>query len=238
MAGASTGTIIYQGQEIPLAEYYRRVEGERTGRVLPSGQEQTQFQQVTLPSGQLAQGPRTLQTPGELPANASLVSQPQQTTFPPPSRSTAASSSAASTAKQGVSEDELRRIRAAVGIGDQPTVSRGNIAGEQEARQAAFARAKEQSAQIARSSLTGLRNALSRRGITGGGYADLRTAEALAPAADQLQDFTREQLIQDLGKSERGADLEYQGQIAQRGQNQASVNALLSLINSRGGLLY
>lgn len=141
-------------------------------------------------------------------------------------------------AREGISEKELSRIRSVVGADKQPTVSRGNIAGEQAARDAAFARAKEQSAQVARSSLTGLRNALSRRGITGGGYADMRTAEALAPAADQLQDFTREQLIQDLGKSERGADLEYQGQIAQRGQNQASVNALLSMINSRGGLLY
>ena len=63
------------------------------------------------------------------------------------------------------------------------------------ARAAAFARAKEQSANIAQSSMTALRSALNRRGVGSGGYANMKAAEALAPAADRLQDFGREQLI-------------------------------------------
>ena len=118
------------------------------------------------------------------------------------------------------------------------TVSRAGNAGEDAARAAAFARAKEQSGQIAQSSLAGLRNALARRGISGGGYANMRTAEALAPAADQLQDFTREQLIQDLGQARHVADLGYQGDITQRGQTlqaqQAERASLLGLLRSGG----
>ncbi len=139
-------------------------------------------------------------------------------------------------ASDGISEYELQRIMSITGAGKQPEVSRGNIAGEQAARDAAFARAKEQSGAVARSSLAALRNQLGRRGITGGGYAQMRGAEALAPATDQLQDFTRQQLIEDLGQSRHVADTEYQGQIAQRGQNQAAMQSLLGLIRSRGKL--
>ena len=106
---------------------------------------------------------------------------------------------------------------------------------EQAARQAAFARAKEQSGQIARSSLEGLRNSLSRRGISGGGYAQMRGAEALAPATDRLQDFTREQLIQDLNRGADVSDRNYTGDIQQRGQDAAQRQSLLSLIASNSG---
>lgn len=146
------------------------------------------------------------------------------------------SSSSSSSGSDGISEYELNQIKKITGAGQQPPVSRANIAGEQAARDAAFARAKEQSGRIAASSLEGLRNSLSRRGISGGGYAQMKGAEALGPAADQLQDFTREQMIQDLGQARHVADTEYSGQIAQRGQDQGSINALLNIINSRGKL--
>lgn len=104
------------------------------------------------------------------------------------------------------------------------------------ARNAAFARAKEQAAAVAQSSLTGLRNSLSRRGISGGGYADMRTAEALAPAADRLQDFGREQLIQDLGRAGQIADRNYAGGITRRGQDLNYSQSLLGLLSSGRGL--
>jgi hypothetical protein len=134
------------------------------------------------------------------------------------------------------------RLMGAFGTGGgagAPTVSRntGDIAArEQAGREAAFARAKEQSAATAQASLAGLRNQLSRRGITGGGYAQMKGAEALAPAADRLQDFTREQLIQDVGNLQHTGDLEYQGGIQQRGQTLANQQSLLGLLRSAGGL--
>jgi len=119
----------------------------------------------------------------------------------------------------------------------QPTISRvGGAIGAQEeaARQAAFARAKEQSAQVAQSSLHGLRNSLSGRGITGGGYAAMQTAGALMPAAEQLQDFGREQMIQQAGQASKNADTEYAGQVEQRGQNVNSTGQILDLLKSKG----
>jgi len=116
-----------------------------------------------------------------------------------------------------------------------PTVSRdtGDIATREAAgRNAAFARAKEQSAATAQASLKGLRNNLSSRGITGGGYAQMRGAEALAPAADRLQDFTREQLIQDVGNLQHTGDLDYQGQVQQRGQTLNNQQSLMGLMKS------
>jgi hypothetical protein len=84
--------------------------------------------------------------------------------------------------------------------------------------------------------LAGLRSNLSRRGITGGGYAQMRGAEALAPAADRLQDFTRQQLIQDVGNLQHTGDLDYQGQIQQRGQTLENQRSLFGLIHSMGGI--
>jgi hypothetical protein len=118
-----------------------------------------------------------------------------------------------------------------------PGVSRtsGDIAAKEQAgREAAFARAKEQTGQIAQSSLQSMRNNLARRGITGGGYAEQRGAEALAPATGRLQDFTREQLIQDLGNLQHAGDVEYQGGIQQRGQTLANQQSLLGLLKAGG----
>lgn len=110
-------------------------------------------------------------------------------------------------------------------------------ANEQAARDAAFARAKEQSGQIAQSSLSALRNSLSRRGITGGGYAQMRGAEALAPATDRLQDFTREGMLQDYQRAGQISDREAAAALTRRGQDMSRQQSLLSLL-SAGGRLY
>lgn len=121
-----------------------------------------------------------------------------------------------------------------------PAISRtgGDIAArEQAGRAAAFARAKDQAAMTAQSALSGLRNVMDRRGFSaGGGFADMKTAEALRPAADQVNDFTREQYIQDVNNLQHTGDLDYQGQIQQRGQNMAQLPALLGLV--RSGRIY
>lgn len=137
----------------------------------------------------------------------------------------------------------LAQIQSLMGNGGPATGSSGSSVGggsgqakvaaaEEAARNAAFARAKEQSAAVARSSLAGLRSNLASRGISGGGYADMRTAEALAPAADRLQDFTREQLIQDLGRAEEVSDRDVAADLTRRGQDISRNNALLGLLQA------
>ena len=67
----------------------------------------------------------------------------------------------------------------------------------------------------------------------------MRTAEALAPAADQLNEVEREQLIQDLYNAQHQGDVEYQGAIQQRGQtlaNQPTAASLIGLL--RAGRIY
>lgn len=126
------------------------------------------------------------------------------------------------------------------GGGSAPTVSRtsGPIAEkEAAARAAAFARAKDQAGNVAQSALAGLRNTLARRGFgAGGGFADMKTAEALSPAANQLNEFGREQYIQDLNSAQQNANLEYSGDITQRGQTLSNLPQLLGLI--RAGRIY
>jgi hypothetical protein len=129
------------------------------------------------------------------------------------------------------------------GGGTAPPISRvGGPIAEKElaARNAAFARAKESAANNAQAALAGLRNTMGRRGFQGGGgYADMKTAEALAPAANQVNEFTREQQIQDLDSARRNADTEYGGAITQRGQTlgaeTARRNSLIGLISSGRG---
>ena len=113
----------------------------------------------------------------------------------------------------------------------------GMMASEQAARDAAFARAKEQSGQIAQSSLEGLRNSLSRRGITSGGYANQQAAEALAPATDRLQDFTREGLIQDYNRAGQIGDRDAAAGLQREQMANQQKQSLLSLLTA-GGKLY
>lgn len=107
--------------------------------------------------------------------------------------------------------------------------------GADTARQAAFARAKDQAANIARSALTGLQNVMASRGISGSGIELGRTGEILGAGASGLGDINREQLIQDLAAQQHMADVAYQGGIEQRGQDiqaqQAQRAALQGLFN-------
>jgi hypothetical protein len=121
----------------------------------------------------------------------------------------------------------------------QPAVSRiSGPSAEQEtaARNAAFARAKDQFGSISQSALTGLRDSLARRGMGGGSYEMEGMGNIIGGGAGQLGEFTRGQAEGEVEQARHVADLEYQGQIAQRGQNQAAVNALFEIIRSRGGL--
>jgi hypothetical protein len=106
---------------------------------------------------------------------------------------------------------------------------------EQAARAAAFARAKEQSGGTALSAMKGLQDSMSARGLsgsTGRGLEGGGINDVLSGAAGGVNDFTREQLIQDLNRYSGIADRTYAGDITQRGQDIDARKAIIGLLNS------
>lgn len=114
-----------------------------------------------------------------------------------------------------------------------PTISHGGVqSNEADARAAAFARAKDQAGQIARSSLTSIASNLAGRNMSGGGLQALQEAGAINGATQPLQELTRDQMISDTNRSADIADQEYQGGIQQRGQDLSNRASYLSLLRS------
>ena len=120
-----------------------------------------------------------------------------------------------------------------IGPGSSPYVQHGAIGSDEAAaRAAAFARAKDQAGKIASSSLRGLQEAMSARGLTGSGIDALQQAGVIQSAANPLQELTRDQLMQDLNRAADIADLSYQGAITQRGQDLSTVPSMIGLMNA------
>ena len=119
-------------------------------------------------------------------------------------------------------------------IAQSSHVSRPGIAGADEnaARAAAFARAKDQAALTARASLNALADELTGRGMLGSGEDFIRTSGVVNRAAQGVNEFTREQLIQDLNRNAQIADQTYQGNIAQRGQDLGLSPSILGLVGN------
>lgn len=115
-------------------------------------------------------------------------------------------------------------------------VSRGGgiSGGESAGRAAAFARAKEQAGGTALSALRSLGNLAAERGQTGSSMERNMIGGVVGGAAGQVNEFTRDQLMADLQREAELADMEYQGQITQRGQNMALTPSLLGLVGARG----
>lgn len=117
--------------------------------------------------------------------------------------------------------------------GPGATVTHGGVAGsEQDARAAAFSRAKDQAGRIARSSLTTIAEQMAGRGMSGGGIQALREAGAIDGAGSGLIDVTRDQALSDANRAAQISDLTYQGGITQRGQDMAQRQSYLSLLRS------
>jgi hypothetical protein len=117
--------------------------------------------------------------------------------------------------------------------------SGGNVAREEytgpgvdetAARNAAFARAKEQAGSTARASLRSLQGVIDERGMTGSSTEAGLAGGAIGGAANTVGDFTREQLIQDLTRAGQIADMRYQGNITQRGQDLSRNQSLAGLL--------
>lgn len=119
-----------------------------------------------------------------------------------------------------------------------PEISQASTAGEDAARAAAFARAKDIAGQTGRSALTALQNVMGARGLTGTGIGATGAANVIGAGASQLADVNREQLIQDLANARARASEAYQGAIAQRGQDVALRGQNLNMMQSLTSPLY
>ena len=103
------------------------------------------------------------------------------------------------------------------------------------ARQAAFARAKDRTGKIARSSLDALQSAISDRGLGAGStFEAAQTGRILGGGEAALGEFEREQAILDATEAGRLGDVQFQGDITQRGQDISRQQSLLSLLNQAG----
>lgn len=106
------------------------------------------------------------------------------------------------------------------------------VGGEDAARAAAFAQAKDQAGQIGRSSMTALQNQAGARGLTGSGLAVNQAGGVIGEGARQLGEVNREQLTNTTDNARKRASEQYQGAITMRGQN---IGAIGSLANLYGG---
>lgn len=128
----------------------------------------------------------------------------------------------------------LSQISSAGGGGarvEHPAMADG---AETAARNAAFARAKEQAGQTALATLKSIRGLSEDRGLMGSSIEASQFGGALGDAAGDINDFTREQYIQDLDRAGRISDLSYTGDIQQRGQDMQKLQSILSMISASG----
>ena len=107
---------------------------------------------------------------------------------------------------------------------------------EQAARDAAFARAKDQAGSIARSSLDALTGHLQSRGRMGGAFEAEKSGQVIGGAANGLGEFNRDQLMLDLNRGAQVADRNYAGNLTKRQQDIQKQNSLMSLYNVSGAV--
>ena len=98
------------------------------------------------------------------------------------------------------------------------------------ARASAFARAKEQAGQNAAAAMRTLEEVAGRRGIRGSSIESGMIGDIVSGGRGEVNDFTREQLIQDLNNIQHTADVSYSGGIQQRGQDMQARQAMLSIL--------
>lgn len=126
-------------------------------------------------------------------------------------------------------------IMSKLGVG-QPVAARESRttgpSAEQEAasRNAAFARAKETAGQTARASMQTLQDVVDERGLTGSSVEAGKAGAIIGGASANIGDFLRDQAQSEAQRATDVADMEYQGQVQQRGQELARQQALLGLL--------
>jgi hypothetical protein len=105
---------------------------------------------------------------------------------------------------------------------------------EAQARATAFAHAKEQAGQTAMASVKAIEDAMASSGMTGSTVEAAGKGEAINGARMGVNDFTREQLMQDLARAAAVTDRNYAGDIQQRGQDMSMRQSILGLLNASG----
>lgn len=103
-------------------------------------------------------------------------------------------------------------------------------AGVATAQNAAFAQAKDQAARTAQAAMRGLTGQLSARGMGGAGYEAGQIGRTVMQGANTIGEASRAQAIQAAELAQRGAELNYQGGISQRGQDISAGSARDSLL--------
>jgi hypothetical protein len=132
-------------------------------------------------------------------------------------------------------EEQIRRAENEP-ILRHPGIDQGR---EAAARAASFARAKDTVGQIARSSLTALRDEMAARGLASApgmesGIEAAQEAALLNRAQGNLGDVVREQAVNEAERAGRVADLDYQGRIQQQQAKDARVASLRALLAKIG----
>jgi len=135
-------------------------------------------------------------------------------------------------------EAEARRLAQLPQIMSQMpgVVSYGSSMGgpqEEAARAAAFARAKEQAGGTALGALRALENYAAGRGQTGSSMERGMIGDVVGGAAGQINEYSRDQMLADLQRAAQISDMNYQGQLQQRGQNISMLPSLMGLIGQR-----
>lgn len=259
MAGAVQG-IMYQGRMVPMEEYYRLTAaakpapaGGTTTTTGPDGRTastsvgtvQTQRYNSGAQSGHQTQITQpAFENQQQTQLEASLAAQQQKAQIE--------AENAQQQAAQQQRERELEmkaRLQADAEArrlgyistvqGQAPaTVQHGTSIGgnENAARSAAFARAKEQAGQTALASVQALQSVMEDRGGMSSSLEADGMTDIVGGARAGVNEFTRDQLISDLGRASDIADMEYEGGIAQRGQDLSRIPSLLAMITASGGI--
>jgi len=220
---------------------------------------------VHLGSGQTMTGPENLTTTGELPSNVPLGAAPSMTSL---SRAAGAEdpATAAYRASQlrmhemeagAQSDADAMRLRDSLGRANQDRMlaalpglfgavtggggaatTGASEADTEAARTAAFARAKDRAANLARTSLMTLRASAAERGVNvaGGTNPALLSEESrtLAQASQPLTDLNRDQALTEADRANTVADRNFAGNLATRSQNMSLAPSLMSLLRVGG----
>ena len=121
------------------------------------------------------------------------------------------------------------------GGGDKPGLGNINY-NEQAARDAAFARAKDQAGNTSRAALDSLRGYAQSSGRLGTNWEGGKAAQVLGEAAGGLGEYTRDQMMLDLNRAGEISDRNLAAQLTMRGQDIQKMASLLGLFNVQGAI--
>jgi len=135
-------------------------------------------------------------------------------------------------------EKRLAALSAANGgaPGGTPTTTYTPAFNEEAARAAAFSRAKSQAGATANASLQALQDVMAGRGLRGSTIESNETANIIGGVGGEINNFTGDQLMQDLSRAAQISDREASAGLTRRGQDMQQSQSLMALLNSMGSL--